>query len=297
MTHKFRGVFAALVTPFDRDEVSSEKFLENILKYNNFDLSGYVILGSNAECVYLSDGESEQLVKTAKEAAAPGKKVIVGTARESTKLTIDFTNRMAELEIDAALVRPPSFFKARMTSEALKKHYLNLADHSNVPILIYNIPQNTGISLDSRLIVELSQHPNIAGIKESSGSLAILGEVIPKIRPGFCYLMGAASVFLPGLILGACGAILALANLAPGLCTRLYKLCLEGRKEESLKLQLDLVPLNKAIMETYGIPSIKYGLDLLGFYGGQPRLPLLPVEEKGKAEIAHLLRKLGLLGS
>ena len=295
MDHAFKGIFAPLTTPFVGDEISIEKLKENIQKYNRFDLAGYVILGSTGESVLLSDEESEKLVRAAREAASPGKKIIVGTARESTKLTLDFTNRVAAYKIDAALVRTPSYFKARMNQEALKKHYLTLAEKSKVPIIIYNIPQNTGITIDNDLVVDLSSHPNIAGIKDSSGNLAALGEVIPHLDPQFSSIIGSAFVLFAGLELGASGAIITLADAAPALCVKLFKLFLEGKRDEARELQFDLIPLNKAIIVTYGIPGLKYGLDLQGYYGGPCRLPLLPLDEKGKKEMEAILKKLGLL--
>lgn len=295
MSSRFKGVFPPLTTPFIGDEISTDRLRDNILKYNSSGLAGYVISGSTGESVFLSDEETEELVKAAKEAASPEKKIIAGTARESTKETLEFTNRMADLGADAALVRTPSYFKSRLNSEALKKHYLTIADKAKLPVLIYNIPQNTGISVDSKLIIELSKHPNISGIKDSSGNLSALGEVIPFLRPDFNFLMGAGSIFLAGLMQGASGAIVAMANAAPDLCLRLYNLFLEKKFDEALRLQLDLIPLNKAVVQTFGIPGLKYALDLLGYYGGPSRLPLLPLGEEGKKEITTLLKKLGLL--
>lgn len=295
MHHTFKGIFAALTTPFIEEKISTEKFKENIIKYNSYDLAGYVVLGSSGESVYLSDEESEKLVRTAKEAASQDKKIIVGTARESTKITIEFSNRMADLGIDAALIRTPSYFKSRMGKEALKKHYLTIADQSKVPVIIYNIPRNTGVSVDSELLIELSVHPNMAGIKDSSGDLAFLGEVIPRVEPHFNFLLGAGGIILSGFLLGAVGGILAMADAAPAQCAKLYNLFLEKKMEEAFKLQRDLIPLNKAVVHTLGIPALKYSLDLLGFYGGPPRLPLLPLDEKGKKEMEAILNKLGLL--
>lgn len=294
MEKRFRGIFVALVTPFVGENLSLEKFKDNIHRYNAFDLAGYVVLGSTGECVSLSDEESGRIVRVARDAAARGKKVIAGTARESTKLTVEFTNAMADLGIDAALVRPPSYYKSRMSRDALKKHYLALADKSRVPLIIYNIPQNTGISLESRLIVELSDHPNIVGLKESAGNLSFLGEVVPQLPVGFSYLLGSGNVVLPGLVMGASGAILSVANAAPGLCLMIYRLFQDGKIKEAARLQRTLIPLNKAIMETYGIPGLKYCLDAQGYYGGPCRLPLLPIERKGKAELRGLLKRLGL---
>lgn len=295
MNESFKGIFAALTSPFIEEKVSPEKLMENIQKYNSFDLAGYVILASTGESVYLSDEESEKLVQAAKEATSQGKKIIVGTAKESTKMTLEFTNRMADLGIDAAMIRTPSYFKSLMVQEVLKKHFLTIADQSKVPVLIYNNPQITGISVDSKMLIELSSHPNITGIKDSSGNLSFLGDTMRHIPPDFNFLLGGGIVFLLGLRLGACGGILAMAGAAPAQCVKLYNLFLEKKEDEAAKVQLDLIPLSKAINQTFGIPGLKYALDLLGYYGGPPRLPLLPLDEKGKTEMEAILSKLGLL--
>ncbi len=289
------GIFAALTTPFIQTKISLEEFKENIEKYNTFDLAGYVILGSTGESVYLTDEESEKLVVAAKKIASADKKIIIGTARESTEITLDFTQRMAALGIDAALIRTPSYFTSEMNSQALKKHYLTIADKTEVPILIYNIPQYTGVSVDKKLIIDLSSHPKIAGLKDSSGNLSFLAEVAPKVNQDFSILLGAGDLMLPGLLLGAKGGILRLADVAPGLCAQLYKLFLEGRIEEARQLQLALAPLNKAIAKSYGIAGLKYALDLVGYFGGLPRSPLLPLTPEGKKEIESILSDLGLL--
>jgi len=295
MRRSFKGIFAPLTTPFEGGDISIEKFRENILKYNNFDLSGYVILGSTGESIYLTDEESEKLVRTAIEIADSGKKIIVGTARESTKITLEFTNRMAALGPDAALIRTPSYFKNCLNRAALKNHFLTIADHSKLPVIVYNVPQNTGISVDQQLILELSKHPNIIGMKDSSGNLAFLGEVITDLSPQFNFLLGAGSILFPGIIYGASGGIITLSDVVPDMCVKLYNLSLEGKLDEALRLQLDLIPLNQAITKTIGVPAAKYALDLLGYYGGPCRLPLLPLDEKGKKIIENILNKLNLL--
>lgn len=295
MQESFKGIFPPLATPFVDDKISLEKFKENIQKYNSLDLAGYVILGTSGESPLLSVEESEKLVQAGKEAASPGKKIIVGTGLESTKMTLEFTNRMADLDIDAAMIRTPSYFKSRMNREALKKHFLFLADQSKVPVLIYNNPRVLGVSVDSELLIELSKHPNIAGIKDSSGDLSFLAETIPHLDPPFSFLIGAGSVILPGLRLGATGGILAIADVAPARCAELYNLYLEGKMDAALKLQFDLAPLNRAVVQTFGIPGLKYSLDMVGYYGGPCRLPLLPLDDESKKEMKAVLSKLGLL--
>lgn len=293
MSKPLEGVYAALATPFAGDEIAADKLRDNVRKYDRTDLAGYLVLGSTGESVSLTDGESLRLVEAVVAAAAPEKKIFVGTARESTRGTIDFTNSLAGRGIAAALVRPPSYFKSKMTPEALKTHYRTVAEASKLPVLIYNIPQNTGIALDPQLVIELASHPNIAGLKESSGSLAFLGEVVREVPADFHYFLGSGHVIYPGLEMGADGAILAVANAAPELCAEIFKLFRAGKKEEARRLQFELLPLSKALVEVYGIAGLKYALDLRGYYGGPARLPLLPLEEKGRQEIAALLKTLG----
>ena len=297
MTHNLEGIYVALTTPFLDDEVSTAHIQDNVRKLNRTDVAGYLVLGSTGESVSLTDGESLRLVEAVAEAAAPGKKVLVGTARESTRGTVDFTNLVAWPGIAAALVRPPSYFKSKMTREALRAHFLAVAEASRLPVLVYNIPQNTGISLEPRLIIDLAGHPNILGLKESSGSLPFLAEVVREVPGRFGYFLGSGHVVYPGLEMGACGAILAVANAATEACAELFRLFKAGRKDEARRLQLDLVPLNKALVEVHGVAGLKHAQDLRGYYGGPTRPPLLPVDEPAKREIGTLLRKLGLLTS
>lgn len=294
MAKKLNGVFAALTTPFENDEIAEQYFRDNIQKYNASGLAGYVVAGSSGEAASLSDEEAETLVTAALEAKSAEKKIIAGTAREGTAATLSFTNRMAELGIHAALIRTPSYFKSSMTGEALLRHYYAIADKSKVPVIPYHIPQVTGLSIDPQLVIALSEHPNIIGIKDSSGNLSFLGEASAGLPPDFSYLLGAGSVFFFGLLLGAAGGILRLADVAPDQCVMLYDDFLSGEWERASKLQKDLIPLNNAIIQTYGIPGAKYAMDLLGFYGGSPRNPLLPLDDKAKADVERIVKKLKL---
>jgi len=295
MTKGFEGVFAALTTPFAGDEIAVEKFRKNILRYNTTGLAGYVVLGSTGEAVLLGDAESEKLVAAARATAGPEMKVIAGASRESTRLTIEFTSRLAGLGADAVLLKPPHYYKSMMSQDLIKRYYFEVADKSPVPLLIYNIPQNTGISVDPSTVSELSHHPNIAGVKDSSGVLSNLTEVVPGVRPDFHFLLGTGSILLAGLLLGSSGGILALAAAVPELCVEVQILYRRGKLADARQLQLDLAPLNKALTQTLGIPAIKYALDLLGYEGGAPRPPLLSLDETGKAQVRRLLTKLGLL--
>jgi 4-hydroxy-2-oxoglutarate aldolase len=182
-----------------------------------------------------------------------------------------------------------------MTREALRRHYLAVAERSRVPVILYNIPQNTGVVIEPGLVVELSAHPNIVGLKESSGSIPYLVEIIRRLPADFSYLVGSGFVVLPALVMGACGAILAVANAAPGICVRIHQLFVRGDIPEAARLQLDLVPLNRTVMEIHGVSGLKCAMRIQGFEGGLVRLPLLPVEERGAAEIAEIVEGLPVL--
>jgi 4-hydroxy-2-oxoglutarate aldolase len=287
------GIYVALTTPFVGEEISTAKMRENVRRLNATAIDGYLVLGSTGESVSLTDDESLALVEAVLEAAAPGKKILVGTARESTRETIGFANRLPARGLAAALVRPPCYFKSRMTREALRAHFLAVAEASRLPVLLYNIPQNTGVPLEPRLVIDLAAHPNIAGLKESGGSLGYMAEVVREVPDRFHYLLGAGSVVFPGLEMGADGAILAVANAVPEMSAELFRLFRAGRTEEARRLQFDLVPFNKLLVEIHGIAGLKLAQDLRGYYGGPTRRPLLPVDEKGRAEIAALIKKAG----
>lgn len=295
MEKRFRGIYAPLTTPFENDDISIGKFQENIHKYNEFSLSGYVVAGSTAESVYLSDDEVEELVRSAVEASGSDRQIIAGTARESTKITLEFSKRIAELGIDATLIRTPSYFKALMTQEALKKYYFTIADQSKVPLIIYHIPRYTGIYLSPELLTDLSKHQMIAGIKDSSGNMGFLDHVIPQLDKRFDFLLGAGSMIHPGLMMGSSGGVLALSDVAPAQCIQLYHLFLEKRWDEAKKLQHELVPLNQALTAEHGIPAIKFALDLIGFYGGPCRPPLLNLKDIDKKKIRDILVTLNLI--
>ncbi len=291
----WQGIFAALTTPFEQEELALDFFRQNIARYNQTALAGYVVLGSTGEAVFLSPAEAEAMVDTARNNIASGKKLIVGASRESAKEAVAFINRMADLGAEAALVKPPYYYKSRINRDSLKAFYFRVADEAKIPLIIYHIPQNTGIPLDAELVMELATHPQISGIKDSSGSLALVGEVAPYVKPSFCFLTGAGNIVLPSLQMGASGGILAVASVIPEICCSLYELFQSKRIEEALEWQLKIIPLNKVLTRTRGIAAVKYSLDLLGFYGGLPRLPLLPLDDPGKKEVASLLKKLGLI--
>src|SRR5271165_5472030 len=241
-----RGIFPALVTPFAFDEsVSLAAVKENICRYNQTSVAGYVVLGSTGESVMLSREEADAILAAAKEATAPAKLLIAGTGAESTAETIVRTKRAAVLGYQAALVKTPYFYKPVYRAETYIRHYRAVADASPIPVLLYSVPAFTGITLESPEILKLAEHPNIAGIKDSSGSVQRVGEVVSGAPAEFQVLTGGAAVVYPALAVGARGAILALASALPEKFVELYDLVTQGRHEQAKILQLALASTSK----------------------------------------------------
>jgi len=289
----FSGVFPALTTPFAADgSVSLADLKYNLHRYNDTDLAGYVVLGSTGESVLLSREEMDGILVTAKEAAGPEKKLIAGTGAESTAETIAKTKRAAELGYHAALVKTPHYYKPAYKTEVLVTHYRRVADNSPIPVLLYSVPQFTGVALEAPEVAALSEHPNIIGIKDSSGSVQRVGEVIAAVRAEFQVLVGSASTMYPSLMIGARGAILALANALPEKCVALYDFGRRGQIEQARELQQILVKASKLIVSEAGIAGVKFIMDQRGYRGGIPRPPLLPLTEEVKKRLIALLAAL-----
>ena len=287
------GVFPALTTPFSADgSVSIEDLKQNITKYNATGLAGYVAIGSTGESVLLSRKEVDTILVAVKEAAAPGMRLIAGTGAESTAETIERTKRAAELGYQFALVKTPYYYKPLYNPEVFIAHFRRVADASPIPVILYSVPQFTGIALEAPEVGVLAQHPNIVGIKESSGNVQRAAEMFAAVPPSFQVLVGSASMMFPSMVLGAVGAILALASPLPELCVALFNAVRTGDLEKARALQSTILPASKVIVSQYGIPGVKYAMDQAGYRGGLPRLPLLPLQEDQRKAIKDLVAKL-----
>jgi 4-hydroxy-tetrahydrodipicolinate synthase len=284
------GVFPALTTPFaGNGSVSLGDLKHNIQQYNRTGLAGYVVIGSTGESVLLKKSEIEEILATVKEAAAADKKLIAGTGAESTAETIERTKRAAELGYDAALVKTPYYYKPSYKPDVLIGHYRRVADASPIPVLLYSVPQFTGIALEPPEVVALSNHPNIIGIKESSGNVQRVAEIIAGVPPEFQVLVGSAATIYPSFAVGARGAILALGSALPKKCVEVYELFRRGQYEKARDLQTVVLRASKLIVSECGIAGVKYTMDQRGYRGGVPRLPLLPLQEEQKKRITALL--------
>jgi 4-hydroxy-2-oxoglutarate aldolase len=287
---KLHGIFAPLTSSFAANgSLAFDGYRENLVRYNRTRLAGYIVNGSTSESVLLGWNEVYSIWETARKYASPEKILVAGTGAEATAETIEHTRRAASIGFAAALVRTPSFYKPAISSDLLATHYLRVADASPLPVLLYSVPIFTHVQVDASLVSRVASHPNILGIKDSSGDIAGLSAIIAAAPKSFQTLVGSTSTLFESLQAGAVGAILAVANAFPELCCEIYEACCAGDSARARSLADRLSAAGKLFGARFGISGLKYALDCLGYYGGPPRPPLLPVSEDAKREIEAAL--------
>jgi len=286
------GILPPVATPFVDDEVDLAAMRANCERWMRTGLRGVLLLGTNGEAALIRDDEAVRLVAAAREAVPRDRVLLVGTGRQATRDVIALSKAVAREGADAVLVLTPSVYRNQLTPAALIAHYHAIADGSPVPVLLYNMPQATGVTLTPAIVQELASHPNVGGIKESSGDVAVVGDLVGRASAGFPVVVGAAASLYASLMVGATGAIVAIANVAPELCVRLFELARAGRHEEALALQRALTPLAAAVTTGFGVPGLKAAMALAGYRPGQPRRPLLPLDEHDRRTIRGLFETL-----
>ncbi len=290
---KLRGVLVPFPTPFDADdELDMRAVRANIERWNETGVSGYVALGSTGERVHLDEGERVRLIEAARACIPAELAFIVGVGEQSTRGTIRDAARAARAGADAVLVMTPHFYRAKMTHAALVAHFTAVADSSPVPVVLYNIPQNTGVAIAPETVARLAGHENVFGLKDSSGDVATLMQtlrLVGGVHERFIIMTGHAGVLYPTLCAGVGGAILAAACVLPELCVEIFDAVAAGRYERARVLQERLAPVADAVTAQHGIGGLKAALDLRGYHGGMVRAPLEATDERAREEIARLL--------
>ena len=284
------GVLAPVATTFGADgDLDLDAYRSNMEFYANSRLDGVVIMGSNGEYTLLDADEKVRLIAAGTEAIAGRKVVMAGTGVESTRGTIALTKQAAELGADFALVNTPHYYKPRYDNAANLYHYQTVAEASPIPVIVYVMAAYTGVDLSAALVAELSKHPNIVGVKDSGGNAPKVAEMIASSVPGFGVLAGSASFLYPALCLGATGGILALGNITPDLCADIRDAYVAGDHVKARELQFRALAPNAAVTSRFGIPGLKVALDHVGLRGGDPRPPMLPLNDKDAAEVRRVL--------
>lgn len=295
---ELRGVLAPVTTPFDpvTGDADVISLRANLRRWLQAPLRGIVLFGSTGEGLLLDEEEKARLTGAARDLVGADRLLLCGTGAESTRATIRQTRRCAQAGADAVLVQPPSFYRPLMTPAALRDHFLAVADASPVPVLMYQVPPAfSGVELEPGLVAEVARHPNVVGIKDSSGDLRVLGALIDACRGGCDVLAGSGAILYAALEMGAVGGILAVSLLLPRECAELCIAFDEERFGEAGRLQERIAPLHKAVIAGMGIPGVKAALDSLGMHGGAPRPPIQPLRNRDAGKLADALAAAGIL--
>lgn len=296
MAGQLEGVFAPIATLFDSEgELDLDKYRKNVEWYTTTPLDGIVIMGSNGEYASLDTDEKLRLIEAGVTAVNGKKTVLAGTGVESTINTIKITKAAAELGVDYALVITPYYYRPRYDKAAFIKHFLTVAEASPIPVVIYIMTAYTGVDLASGIVAELSQHPNIVGVKDSAGNAPKFAEMVANSSDDFSVLAGSANFLYPAYCLGAKGGILALANVAPRECCEIRDLFLAGKHEEARKAQFNLLAPNAAVTTQFGIAGLKAAMEMVGLETSDPRPPLLPATADERSAIQGIFERAGLL--
>lgn len=286
------GVFPPIPTPFNSDgDIDFDRLQSNFERWNQQPLSGYVVGGSNGEFVSLTIKERVEMIRKSRAAIPADRLLIAGSGMESTRATLDLTDKMAQVGADAAIVVTPSYYKNMMTADALESHYRQVADASAVPIILYSVPANTGIDLPVEAVIGLADHPNVLGIKDSGGNVAKIGLMVHETPERFQVLAGSAGFMLGALAVGAVGVVAALANIAGGKLYELLEYFRAGKIPEASVIQKSLIEVNSAVTARFGVPGLKVAMDMLGFYGGPARAPLLSLTDEEKESLRQIVEK------
>jgi 4-hydroxy-2-oxoglutarate aldolase len=290
------GVFVATPTPYRAEAVATDRLRDNIARWNEVPHAGYVVLGSTGEFPLLSEAERDAVLVAAREAIPRDKAFVAGTGSDSTLLTIRQTKRAAEIGADAAIAITPYHFTKRFAQPAAQvRHYLAVADASPIPIVLYNVPPNTGINLEPDTVARIAEHPNVCGIEDASGDMPQLAQTIHLTPKSFHVLVGTASALLPSLAIGSSGGVLALAAIAAREFVEVYALTRQGRWEEAKELCARMIRAERGVPGRYGIGGLKAALDLQGLYGGPCRAPLGTPDGDAIEDIKESLASAGLL--
>jgi len=284
------GLLLPVTTPFKVDEeIDLEGLTTNIQRWNGSGVIGYVALGSTGERANLDEREYLQALETARRATPETLTFIAGAGQQSTRGTVSEVERAAASGVDAVLVITPSFYRSAITQAALIDYYNAVADAAKIPVLLYSMPDLTGIAIEPETAARLCQHPNIIGMKDSSNDVERFNRTVQLVDQDFAMMIGNGTVFAGALRAGARGGILAVGCCAPEICLEIFRAIQANETDRATQLQDRLTPLARAVTKTYGIGGLKTAMEMKGYVGGSVRAPLRRPNEEAVAEIKRLL--------
>jgi dihydrodipicolinate synthase/N-acetylneuraminate lyase len=289
------GLLLPITTPFRADEtVDTQALAANLHSWNSVGVAGYVVLGSTGERVNLDEREYLHVIETARRATPETLTFIVGAGQQSTRGTIMEIERAAATGADAVLVITPNFYRSAITQAALLDYYTAVADAAQVPVLLYSMPDLTGIVIEPETAAQLCKHANIIGMKDSSNNVERFRQTVQMVDESFAMMIGNGTVFADALRAGARGGILAVGCCAPAICLEIFRAFQVNEDDRATELQHRLTPLARAVTKTYGIGGLKAAMDMAGYAGGAVRAPLRRPTAEAVAEIESFLRECSL---
>jgi len=293
MSKKLSGIAAPISTPFDNGEIAYDRLRSNVQKYSETALAGFFALGSNGESMFLTESEKLKVLEIVLKEKADHQLVMAGAGYESTRQTISFSNQVAEMGADFVSILTPSYFKKRLTDKAMIGYYTEVADAVPIPVIAYNAPGFTGMTLTPKVVEVISCHPNVIGLKDTSkGNMSTYLSVAGN---DFDILSGTVSTLFESMLLGAKGGVVSLANAFPAPCCELYEACKAVDLDKARRLHYMLIKLNKSVSGSFGVAGVKYAAEIAGYHGGDPRKPLLPITEEGRQSIRKAIEEAGLM--
>lgn len=293
---RLQGIFPPVITNFDSaGEIAPIPFRENLRRWIETPIAGIVLFGSNGEGALLDEDEKTRLTSFARDVVPAGYVLIAGASGESTRATVRQVKQLAAAGADVMLVHPPAYFGPYLTVAALMDHFRAVADASPVPVLLYHIPKYTKVTLEAGFVAELMRHPNVAGLKDSSGDIKRFADFTNACDKGCRLFIGNGALLYTALELGAAGGIVGIANIAPALCTDLLEHFRAGRTQEAGRVQQRLTPLHRDIVAAHGAVGCKAALDVLEWAGGPPRAPLRPLSDRERQQVARVMQEAGVV--
>lgn len=294
---RLQGVFPPVTTNFDAvtGEIAPIRMRENLRRWVEEPIDGIVLFGSTGEGALLDEDEKVRLTALSREVVPPGLPLVAGASAESTRGTARIAGRLAAEGADVVLVHPPAYYGPHLPPAALLDHFRAVADASPVPVILYHMPKYTRVTLEPGFVGELMRHPNVAGLKDSSGDIKRFADYTTACEDGCRLFVGNGALLYTALELGAAGGILAVADIAPALCAELVREFRQGNAPKAGRIQGRLTPLHKEIVAAHGAVGIKAALDLKGWAGGAPRAPLRPLGDRDRQQVARVMQEAGIV--
>jgi 4-hydroxy-2-oxoglutarate aldolase len=288
---KLHGVLAPVISTFEakNENLDVASFTSNVNAHLQAGLHGIVVCGSTGEAALLSEDERRVLLDAARGVTPRDRVLLMGCGAESTRQTLKRCQDAKAGGADAALVVAPHYYSYAMNLEALRTHYRAVADGSPIPVVLYNIPKYMHFALPAELVAELAKHPNVVGIKDSSGDINMLKGFLAAQSDSFTVLTGNGGTYVPALEAGSRGGILAVSLFAPALSLQMYDAFMRGDLAAANEAQVVMKPLAVEIVAGFGVAGVKTACDVAGLKGGSVRRPLIDLDEKAEQRVRELL--------